>query len=307
MARKPRIFYSGAIYHVMLRGNGGEKIFFSNSDRKHFYSLIREGIERFVYQVHAFCLMSNHVHLAIQTTDIPLSKIMHNIGFRYTQWINHHQNKKGHLFQGRYKAILIEDDAYLLEVVRYIHLNPVKANIVQCAEDYQWSSHRAYLGMAKLNWVSTNKVLNMLAVKPGLARIKLREFIAKQNESQGAEKNAEIDDIILFERSPKIQPVDCAATTLSLPQIISTVCMHQSISESELYDNKHTRRHADIRAKIGWLARETGTCTLTEVAKLFEKDVSGLIRKIYQMESIPWVLNELNMLKFALNKSRSQA
>ena len=114
MARKPRIHYPGAFYHVILRGNGGQDIFFSKNDRTKFYLLLQEGIERFGHRIHAFCLMTNHIHLVIQIGDIPLSKIMQNVTFRYTRYINARRKEFGHLFQGRYKAILIDADTYIL-------------------------------------------------------------------------------------------------------------------------------------------------------------------------------------------------
>ena len=120
MARKPRVYYHGALYHVTLRGNAGQTVFFDNRDRTHFYLLVQEGIERFRHRIHAFCLMNNHVHLAIQVADIPLSRIIQNLSFRYTRWINWRQSRLGHLFQGRYKAVLVDADAYLLELTRYI-------------------------------------------------------------------------------------------------------------------------------------------------------------------------------------------
>ena len=88
MARKPRVYYPGALYHVILRGNGGRTIFFDDKDRTRFYSLVQEGIERFGHRIHAFCLMSNHVHLAILVGDVTLSRILQNLSFRYTRWVN---------------------------------------------------------------------------------------------------------------------------------------------------------------------------------------------------------------------------
>jgi REP element-mobilizing transposase RayT len=109
MARKPRLHYPGAFYHVILRGNFRQDTFL---------------VERYRYRIHAFCLMSNHVHLAIQVGVVPLSRIMQNFCFRYTRWLNQQQERVGHLFQGRYKAVLLDADSYLLELTRYIHLNP---------------------------------------------------------------------------------------------------------------------------------------------------------------------------------------
>ncbi|MDH5561852.1 MAG: transposase, partial [Deltaproteobacteria bacterium] len=127
MARKPRIHYPGAVYHVILRGNGGQDIFFSKADRSRFYLLLQDGAERFSHRIHAFCLMTNHVHLAIQVGEVPLSRIMQNISFRYTGYLNRRKQRTGHVFQGRYKALLIDADSYLVELVRYIHCNPVRA------------------------------------------------------------------------------------------------------------------------------------------------------------------------------------
>ena len=126
MVRKTRIHYFGAVYHVILRGNGGQDIFYSQEDRYRLYLLLQEGIERFGHRIHAFCLMTNHLHIVVQVGDIALSKIFQNVSFRYTRYINKKQNRIGHLFQGRYKALLIDADTYLLELVRYIHNNPLR-------------------------------------------------------------------------------------------------------------------------------------------------------------------------------------
>src|SRR4030067_2787237 len=143
MARKPRVYYPGAVYHVTLRGNAGQAIFLDNRDRTRFYLLLQEGIERFRHRIHAFCLMSNHVHFAIQVGDIPLSRVIQNLSFRYTRWINWRQGRSGHIFQGRYKAVLVDADAYLLELTAYIHLNPVRARITDRAEKHRGRSHSA--------------------------------------------------------------------------------------------------------------------------------------------------------------------
>ncbi len=127
MARHPRIHLAGALYHVMLRGNGGQSVFIDDEHREHFESLVGEGVARFEHRIHGYCWMANHVHLAIQVNQVPLAKIMQSLSFCYTRWLNKRQNRIGHLFQGRYKALLVDADAYLLELIRYIHLNPIRA------------------------------------------------------------------------------------------------------------------------------------------------------------------------------------
>jgi REP element-mobilizing transposase RayT len=148
MARKQRIHYPGALYHVILRGNARQDIFFDDGDRSRFILLLQEAVEKFGFRIHAYCLMTNHVHLAVQVGVTPLSRIMQNLSLRYTTWINRRLNRSGHLFQGRYKAVLIDADSFLLELVAYIHLNPVRAGMVATPENYHWSSHCAYLATA---------------------------------------------------------------------------------------------------------------------------------------------------------------
>ena len=156
MARKPRVHYPTALYHVILRGNGGQEIFFNQEDRFRFYLLLQEGIERYGHRIHAFCLMTNHIHLAIQVGDIALPRIIQNIAFRYTRWVNWRQGRTGHLFQGRYKAVLVDADSYLLGLTRYIHLNPVRSGIVREPENYPWSGHGVYLGLEVIPWLTTD-------------------------------------------------------------------------------------------------------------------------------------------------------
>ncbi|MDP7420761.1 MAG: transposase [bacterium] len=165
MPRKPRIHYPGAVYHVILRGNAGQNIFFDTADRYKYFHLLQEGIERFNHSIHAFCLMSNHVHLVIQANDIPLSRIMHNLNFRYTAYLNRRMKTSGHIFQGRYKAILVEADNYLLELIRYIHNNPVVAGIVMSPDNYRWSSHSVYIEKIDVTWLTTAWALSFFSKK----------------------------------------------------------------------------------------------------------------------------------------------
>ena len=184
MARKPRIHVPGGIYHVLIRGNAGEDVFFDKGDRTRFLLLLQEGTERFSYRLHAFCLMTNHIHLIIQVGEIPLSKIVQNLSFRYTKFINKKKKRVGHLFQGRYKAILIDGDSYLLELVRYIHNNPVRAGLVRDPIDYHWSSHTTYLGTSKTLFVTTTFVLGQFGINLSTARVHYNDFVIK-GKSEG--------------------------------------------------------------------------------------------------------------------------
>jgi REP element-mobilizing transposase RayT len=177
MPRKPRIHYPGAVYHVILRGNARQDIFFGETDRCRFSLLVQEGTERFGHRIIAFCQLTNHVHLAIQVGDVPLSCIIQNLSFRYTRWINWRQQRCGHLFQGRYKAVLVDAHTHLLELTAYIHLNPVRAGMIEKPQNYPWSSHRAYLGMESVPWLFSEYVLRHFSNKLQQARSLFSEFV----------------------------------------------------------------------------------------------------------------------------------
>jgi len=177
MARKPRINIPGAFYHVMLRGNGGMNIFLDDTERTRFLLLFQEGVQCYGHKVHAFCLMDNHVHLVIQVGNTDLSKIMQNISFRYTRWFNARHKRIGHLFQGRFKALLVDEENYLLELVRYTHLNPIRVGLVEKLIDYQWSSHRAYIGIETLPWLECDMVLSRCSSDRNTARSVYADFV----------------------------------------------------------------------------------------------------------------------------------
>jgi len=145
MARALRIEYEGAFYHVTSRGNKRKKVFFSKSDYQRFKSYLESAIEKYDYRLHAYVLMGNHYHLLIETGKANLNKLMHYINGSYTNYINRRKGRSGHLFQGRYKAILIDRDNYLLELSRYIHLNLVRAGIVKSPQDYPLSSYSSFI------------------------------------------------------------------------------------------------------------------------------------------------------------------
>jgi len=146
MARPLRLEFAGALYHITSRGNRQESIYESDKDRENFLSILAEGCVAYNWICHAYCLMDNHYHLLIETPDANLSKGMRQLNGRYTQSFNRAHNCVGHVFQGRYKAILVEKDSYLLELSRYIVLNPVRVGMVRTTSDWPWSSYRATVG-----------------------------------------------------------------------------------------------------------------------------------------------------------------
>lgn len=157
MARPLRIEFPGALYHITSRGNAGGNIFLSDKDRKLFFSVFAEVAERYNWKCYAYCLMGNHYHLLVETPKPNLSFGMRQLNGVYTQSFNRIHNRSGHLFQGRFKAFVVDKQNYLLSLSAYIVLNPVRAGIVGKAGDWPWSSYNASIGLAEPpKWLDTS-------------------------------------------------------------------------------------------------------------------------------------------------------
>ena len=180
MSRPLRIEFAGALYHVTSRGDGQKDIYLDDQDRRDFLSVLGSVCKRFNWTVHAYCLMSNHYHLLIETPDGNLSQGMRQLNGVYTQHFNRTHDRVGHVFQGRYKAIIVQKDSYLLELSRYIVLNPVRARMVRSVKDWPWSSYRASCGMTSSpEWLSTDWLLSTFAKTRKVAIERYRDFVAQ--------------------------------------------------------------------------------------------------------------------------------
>ncbi|MEE8364559.1 MAG: transposase [Gammaproteobacteria bacterium] len=179
MARPLRIEFAGALYHVTARGDRQEDIFSTDIDRKAFLEILEQVVERFNWLIHAYCLMDNHYHLLIETPDGNLSKGMRQLNGVYTQTSNRNNNRVGHVFQGRYKAILVQKESYLLELSRYIVLNPVRARMVNNARAWSWSSYRDTAGYrAPPQWLRIEWLLAAFGKRQSNAQQKYQAFVA---------------------------------------------------------------------------------------------------------------------------------
>jgi REP element-mobilizing transposase RayT len=180
MTRPLRVEYPDAYYHVINRGNYQEKIYLNDRDKEKFIKYLEKASERFSVIFHGYCLMSNHYHLLIQTPDSNLSKAMQWINVSYATYFNRKRDRHGHLFQGRFKAILIDADEYLKHLSRYIHLNPVRAKMVSSPSDYQWSSYSAFIGKQKTaRFVETDRLLSTFGKNKKRARESYKDFVEK--------------------------------------------------------------------------------------------------------------------------------
>jgi len=180
MARPLRVEFPGALYHVTSRGNAGQEVFLDDGDRLNFLDILAEVVERYRFICYAYCLMGNHYHLLLETPEANLSRGMRQLNGVYTQRFNRRHKRSGHLFQGRYKAILVEKDAYLLEVARYIVLNPVRAGLVRSPGRWRWSSYRATAGLEEPpQFLKVEWLLSQFDLRPERARRAYRRFVAQ--------------------------------------------------------------------------------------------------------------------------------
>jgi putative transposase len=167
MARRPRLFAPGLLYHVIVRGNQKRKAFLDGDDYQTYLERLGRYRRRYGYTIHAYCSMPNHIHLLLESSAQPLGKFMQGLQQSYSQYFNLRHRKVGHVFQGRYKAIVCQKDAYLLDLIRYIHLNPVRSGIVKDAERYRYSGARSYLDGKPTETIDPRKVLHLLGGKSG--------------------------------------------------------------------------------------------------------------------------------------------
>lgn len=177
MARKRRIEFPGAFYHVMVRGNHKANIFRDDGDKERLLEKLLTYKFRYGFILYAYTLMPNHFHLLLETKEVPLSRIMQGILQSHTQWFNRKYKTVGHLFQGRYKAILCDKPSYLLVLIRYLHINCVRSGLNHDPAKYRWSSHRIYLGIESSRLVDTELVLEQFSKQKSRAVHAYRSFI----------------------------------------------------------------------------------------------------------------------------------
>ena len=308
MARKPRIHRSSAFYHVMLRGNNGQQIFFSDQDKIRFCLLIQEGVERFGHRVHGFCLMSNHIHLVVETANISLSKIIQHLAFRYARYFNRKEARIGHLFQGRFKSILVEAEHYLSELVRYVHLNPVRAGIVKLPEDYFWSSHKTYLGLDKIGWIAEEWVLRKFHHEKQPARLLYKEFIQRgisekarsefrlgNNEHSILGSESFVKDMLAEAHQDKNVKFAC-----TVEELVSAVSQVLGVSPVVLTMPGKQRTSSIARGITAYIAKTATNLTLKELATFFGRDLSTVSalaitmqQKLFVDESLAQAIEEI--------------
>jgi hypothetical protein len=231
---------------------------------------------------------------------------MQNLSFRYTRWINWREKRTGHLFQGRYKAVLVDGESYLHELVRYIHLNPVRAGMVTRPEEYPWSGHRAYLGMETLPWLTTEWMLVQFGKSLTKALAAYAAFVLDglEEERRPEFHGAGVDSRLLGDDNFMDK---CLSGSGGMPlhltaqQIIDKVCLAYHIDVLVLKTKSQQRIASEARAVAGWLARESGCVTLSDIARLVNRDVGSISSSVRRLsdriQDEPELAKRINLLK----------
>jgi len=291
MARSLRLEFPGGLYHVIARGNERKAIFRDDTDRKKYLELIARYREKFGCQFLAYCLMDNHVHLAIETGKPPLSKIMAGLQSTYTQYFNWRHSRVGHLFQGRYKAFLVEKDPYAFALLRYIHENPVKAKVVERPEQYAWSSDRFYRRGKGPGWLDSDRLLRMLGRSRAAAirayRRLMREKVEEPYEEVpswgGAVKGDEgfADRVLQEAGEPPVVPKG-----LTVEGIARSVAERQGVDLARLRGPRRDREASRARLMTAWLAREVGRISAAESARFFGREASTMVNGLNRLDNV---------------------
>ncbi|MEA2116807.1 MAG: helix-turn-helix domain-containing protein [Thermodesulfobacteriota bacterium] len=222
--------------------------------------------------------------MAIQVGTIPLSRIIQNVSFRYARYINSEKNKIGHLFQGRYKALLIDGDSYLVELVRYIHCNPVRAGLVESPNEYQWSSHNAYLGRSSIPWLTIDLVLSQFADQKNRAGKLYDEFIQAgivephRHEFHSGTYEGRILGDENFSEKALLLAEEKWKKRWTLNQILDAVCLSYGLDQEILLESGKKQPGAEARAIASYLVQEEEHLSLTELGNILHRDSSALSR-----------------------------
>ena len=280
MPRPLRLHVAGGIYHATLRGNHRQALFNHDGERVLLNKIVARAISKHAAHIHAFCWMTNHLHLLVQVGDAPLGRLMHQIGSEYARAFQQNIATTGHLFENRYYATLVDTDAYFLEALRYVHQNPLRAGMVESVGRYRWSSHSAYVGGGE-SWVTTDFALSLFSPQRTRAVVLYRAFV---NEIPPLEKAAEL--ACLERGAPRLGKPDVgtrtenpggpATTAASLDDIIANACRLFVVSLPELRSPARLARLVTARAWVVQEAMRSGQVSLADLARAMNRDESSL-------------------------------
>jgi REP element-mobilizing transposase RayT len=298
MARKPRIHFPGAFYHCINRGNQRKQIYFSDDDFLFMLDALANVSGKFGALIHAYCLMHNHFHLLLQVQEIPLHTILRSLLTAYARYFNRTHHKTGHVFQGRYRGILCQKENYLLELVRYIHLNPLRARLVENPTQWRWSSLNDCLHPGQHSWLYTNDVLTLFGNNP---RFRLASFLSQASNldpaliyppesfpilgDDGFTKRA-ADPIALRRHNTRIWP----GQRFSLEELAQVLSRQMRLLPSALnLRHKGSRNLSTLRESIVYVALQYGfyhNAQLAQFLHISSSSVSTLYQNFLKKMSI---------------------
>jgi putative transposase len=293
MARRARVEFPGALYHVITRGNQRQRIFRDDRDRGKYLEILSSLKKQFSFRIPAYVLMVNHVHLLLVSGAVPLSRIMQRLGSGYTQYFNRRHQQVGHLFQGRYKAILCDKDSYLLELTRYLHLNPVRAKVVKNPLDYQWSSYGGYVGETQAQkWLDSADVLEQFSKKVSEARKLYCRFVM---EGIGEGHKEEYYDVLegrflgdkefAQEIKAKAEVPGYVRMKIKPEELLGVACAVLGRSRAEVIGASKDRERVRAREAICYVGRNRTELSVTALAKSLGVDATCVSRSVARMES----------------------
>ena len=269
---------------MILTAAEGQSVFKSIADRRQWETLVADGVARFGHSIHAYCWAKDHLQMAIQVSDVPLSRIMQNLTFRYTRHFNASHGRKGPLFQGRYKAIVVDADIYLNDLVRYIHNNPVRSGRSKSASGEKWSSHAGYEDASlQPSWLTSDVVLSSFGKNDKTARKAFCRFVddgRNEGERTDLTKGSQGGRILGDSKFAKkaLRPAKTSVSPVSLNQLVKRVCREEGVKEAELATQSRARDASRIRQTITYLATELDVASLTDMSKRFNRDLTTMSR-----------------------------
>ena len=288
MSRPLRIEFCGAWYHVMNRGANNAKTYYDKEDYPLFLTVLKEACNLFNVTISAYCLMTNHYHILANTPEGNISRFMRHVNGVYTQRHNRKHGKDGHLFRGRFKSVLVQEDMHLMGVVRYIHLNPIKAKMVKNIKDFKWSSHSIYLkGKSSVAWIDVDYILHFFSKNKIEAIKEYKEymsqdvdkeaevFYSKKNQSSIYGDNNFIEKIKeFFIISNKRSNIEIKEKRVFmgegvLKRVNMEICREFGVSEKKLYQGKRGEENM-ARFFAITLARELSGLRMPEIAERYK-------------------------------------
>lgn len=307
MPRRPRKNSNYAIYHVMMRGNNKQNIFYAEEDYNFYYSLLDKVVQKYGCHIHLFCLMTNHIHLVIETFKVPLSKIMQNLNTQYAKYLNERLERCGHVFQGRFLAKEVMSQTYLIELCYYIHMNPIAANMVKDINNYPWSSHHVYVGAEQLSWVTTKHVNALLNEKIDTEN-PYQSFISERHKVYVRSLSEVFDKDGFFCLIDPVKPntnrkAPLRLDHLSIMEISKIVCECMDVSMHILASDSKIEKIVIARSLLTYYAHYDGKHQLKKIAPILHRNADGLSKT---MHKTIMRAKENHKIKYWMSKLESQ-